>query len=398
MPVVTALLAAGALALSGCGDGSSAGGNDDGKNGRPGANAPDVKIKVSSKDGATNAGINDTGVKATGGKLTEVKLTEAESGKDVAGAISSDGTSWKPGVQLERGTKYKIVAKAKDAKGRAATENASFTTVSQANSFIGSYTPDDGKTVGVGMPVSFNFDKAITNKKDVQSHITVASSSGQKVVGHWFGTQRLDFRPEDYWKAGSKVTMKIDLEGVKGGQGITGVQSKTVSFTIGRSQVSTVDMNTQHMTVKRDGKTLKDVPISGGSPENPTYNGQMVISEKFEQTRMDGSTVGFGDKGKTYDIADVPHAMRLSSSGTFLHGNYWADASVYGNRGTSHGCVGLRDHQGGGGDTPGKWFFDESLIGDVVIIKNSDEQTVKPDNGLNGWNLSWADWKAGSAA
>ncbi|KOG42673.1 Ig-like domain-containing protein, partial [Streptomyces decoyicus] len=75
------------------------------------------------------------------------------------------GTSWKPGVQLERGTKYKIVAKGKDAKGRAVTENASFTTVSQANSFIGSYTPDNGKTVGVGMPVSFNFDKAITNKK-----------------------------------------------------------------------------------------------------------------------------------------------------------------------------------------------------------------------------------------
>jgi len=120
-----------------------------------------------------------------------VELAEAN-GKDVAGAISSDGTSWKPGVQLERGTKYRIVAKAKDAKGRAATENASFTTVSSANSFIGSYTPDDGKTVGVGMPVSFNFDKVISNKKDVQSHITVTSSSGQKVVGHWsaYGTSR----------------------------------------------------------------------------------------------------------------------------------------------------------------------------------------------------------------
>ncbi|MGY5127626.1 L,D-transpeptidase [Streptomyces nigrescens] len=398
MPAVTVLLAAGALALSACGAGPSAGGNDDGKNnGAAAVNSSDAKIKLPSKDGATDAGINDVSVKVTGGKLTEVKLTEADSGKVVAGAISSDGASWKPGVQLERGTKYRIVAKAKDAKGRAATENASFFTVSSANSFIGSYTPDNGKTVGVGMPVSFKFDKAITNKKDVQSHITVTSSSGQKVVGHWFGTQRLDFRPEDYWKAGSKVTMKIDLDGVKGGQGITGVQSKTVSFAIGRSQVSTVDMNTQTMTVKRDGKTLKNVPISGGSPENPTYNGQMVISEKLEQTRMDGSTVGF-DKQNTYDIPDVPHAMRLSDSGTFLHGNYWGSPSIFGNSGTSHGCVGLQDNQGGGGDTPGKWFFNESLIGDVVVVKNSDEQTIKPDNGLNGWNLSWTDWQAGSAA
>ncbi|MER6307199.1 L,D-transpeptidase [Streptomyces sp. NPDC001739] len=397
---VTALLAAGALALSACGGDAEAGGNDDGKNGQAGADAAakkdasDAKITVSSKDGATDASINDTGVKVTGGKLTDVKLTVADTGATVAGAISADGTSWKPGAQLERGTKYKITANAKDAKGRSATENATFSTVSSANSFIGTYTPDNGKTVGVGMPVSFNFDKVITNKKDVQSHIKVTSSSGQEVVGHWFGAQRLDFRPEDYWKAGSKVTMKIDLDGVKGGNGITGVQSKTVSFTIGRSQVSTVDMNTQTMTVKRDGKVLKRVPISGGSPEHPTYNGQMVISEKFEQTRMDGSTVGFGGE---YDIKDVPHAMRLSSSGTFIHGNYWGSPSVFGNSGTSHGCVGLRDSKGGGGDTPGKWFFNESLVGDVVVVKNSHDRMVQPDNGLNGWNLSWSDWKAGSA-
>ncbi|MFF9480677.1 Ig-like domain-containing protein [Streptomyces sp. NPDC014733] len=396
---LTALLAAGALTLSACG-GSAEAGSGDGKNGQAGADAAaakdasDAKITVSSKDGATDASINATGVKVTGGKLTEVKLTVADSGAPVEGAISGDGTSWKPGVQLERGTKYKLVANAKDAKGRPATENATFSTVSSDHSFIGNYTPDDGKTVGVGMPVSFNFDKVITNKKDVQSHITVTSDSGQEVVGHWFGAQRLDFRPEEYWKANSKVTMKIDLDGVQGGDGITGVQSKTVTFTIGRSQVSTVDMNTQTMTVKRNGSVLKSVPISGGSPDHPTYNGQMVISEKFTQTRMDGSTVGFGGE---YDIKDVPHAMRLSSSGTFIHGNYWGSPSIFGNSGTSHGCVGLRDAKGGGGDTPGKWFFNESLIGDVVIVKNSHDKTVQPDNGLNGWNLSWSQWKAGSA-
>ncbi|GGX24215.1 hypothetical protein GCM10010341_51790 [Streptomyces noursei] len=191
--------------------------------------------------------------------------------------------------------------------------------------------------------------------------------------------------------------MKIDLEGVKGGEGITGVQSKTVTFTIGRSQVSTVDLNTQTMTVVRDGKPLKSLPVSGGSPKHPTYNGQMVISEKLVQTRMDGSTVGFNDPNNTYNIPDVPHAMRLSASGTFLHGNYWSSSSVFGRSGTSHGCIGLHDNRGGGGNTPATWFFEQSLVGDVVIVKNSPEQTVKPDNGLNGWNLSWSEWQAGSA-
>jgi hypothetical protein len=304
---------------------------------------------------------------------------------------------WKPAAQLERGTKYRISATAKDAEGRTAAANSTFTTVTSANSFVGTYTPDGGTTVGVGMPVSFTFDKAISDKKAVQSHITVTSSSGQQVVGHWFGTQRLDFRPEEYWKAGSKVTMKIDLDGVQGANGVLGVQKKTVTFTVGRSQVSTVDANTQTMTVVRDGRTVRTIPISTGSPQFTTYNGQMVISEKFTSTRMNSRTV---DLGGEYDIPDVPHAMRLTTSGTFIHGNYWYNRGnpPFGSTGTSHGCVGLQDVRGGQGDTPAKWFYDSSLIGDVVIVKNSADKAVAPDNGLNGWNMPWSQWVAQGAA
>ncbi|MFF4353269.1 Ig-like domain-containing protein [Streptomyces sp. NPDC001530] len=390
-----AALMVGALTLTACGGNANA----DSKSGKDGKNATKTstaKIVISAKDGSTGASINATGVKVSDGKLTDVKMTVAGTGTAVPGAITANGSAWKPKEQLERGTKYQISVTAKDAKGRTSAANSIFTTVSSSDSFIGTYTPDNGTTVGVGMPVSFNFDKVISNKKAVQSHITVSSSSGQQVVGHWFGAQRLDFRPEEYWKAGSKVTMKIDLDGVQGANGVYGVQKKTVTFTIGRSQVSTVDVNTQTMTVVRDGKTLKTVPISAGSPEHTTYNGQMVISEKFVQTRMNGSTVGYGGE---YDISDVPHAMRLTSSGTFIHGNYWYNRGnpPFGRQGTSHGCVGLADVQGAQGDTTAKWFYDNSLIGDVVTVKNSPDKTVSPDNGLNGWNMSWSAWTAGSA-
>ncbi|MFI8189785.1 Ig-like domain-containing protein [Streptomyces sp. NPDC085946] len=388
-------LVVGALTLTACGGSASAENGDEGGRGSS-ARTSVAKIVISAKDGSAGASINRTGVKVSGGKLTGVRMTVAETDETVPGAMSADGSVWKPKEQLERGTKYRISATAKDSDGRTAAADSVFTTVSPANSFIGTYTPDNGATVGVGMPVSFTFDKAITDRKAVQSHITVRSSSGQKVVGHWFGAQRLDFRPEEYWKAGSKVTMKIDLDGVQGADGIHGVQKKTVTFTVGRSQVSTVDVNTQTMTVVRDGKTLKSVPISAGSPDTPTYNGQMVISEKFVQTRMNGSTVGFGGE---YDIPDVPHAMRLTTSGTFLHGNYWYSkgSPPFGRQGTSHGCVGLQDVQGARGSTPAKWFYDHSLVGDVVIVKNSPDKTVAPDNGLNGWNLPWGEWVAGSA-
>ena len=394
-----AALVVGTLTLSGCGGNANADTNakTDGKNGDTSVKTSVAKIAISAKDGSTAASINATGVQVSGGKLAGVKMTVAGSGQAVDGAISANGSSWKPKEQLERGTKYEISATAKDASGKTAAANSIFTTVSSANSFIGTYTPDNGTTVGVGMPVSFNFDKAISDTKAVQSHITVTSTSGQKVEGHWFGAQRLDFRPEEYWKAGSKVTMKIDLDGVQGANGVYGVQKKTVTFTIGRSQVSTVDVNTQTMTVVRNGQTLKSVPISSGSPDHTTYNGQMVISEKFTQTRMNSRTVGLGGE---YDIPDVPHAMRLTSSGTFIHGNYWYNKAnpPFGQTGTSHGCVGLADVQGAQGATNAKWFYDNSLIGDVVIVKNSPDKTVSPDNGLNGWNMSWSEWTAGSAA
>ncbi|MBV7670640.1 L,D-transpeptidase family protein [Streptomyces halstedii] len=400
-------LLGGVMVLSACSDdggsGGSAGGSKTSQAQVDEAAAKDTseaQITIAPKNGATNASINNAAmVTVAKGKLTEVTMTTSD-GKAVEGTLAADGSNWKPDGQLERSTTYKISATAADSKDRQAHANSSFTTVSPENSFIGNFTPEDGSTVGVGMPVSINFNKAITNQKDVQAGITVTSSSGQEVVGHWFNNQRLDLRPEDYWQSGSTVTLKLALDGVEGADGVVGVQQKTVTFKVGRNQVSTVDAKSHTMTVTRDGKTVKTIPISAGSPDNPTYNGQMVISEKLKETHMDGATVGFTDddgKGE-YDIKDVPHAMRLSTSGTFIHGNYWGKG-IFGNVNTSHGCVGLADAQGAGDpNTPGAWFFDNSMIGDVVIVKNSPDKTITPDNGLNGWNMSWSEWTAGSAS
>ncbi|MEU1212679.1 Ig-like domain-containing protein [Streptomyces sp. NPDC005791] len=402
-------LLGGVLVLSACSDdgGSGSASSDSSKSSQAqvdeaaAKDASEAQITIAPKNGATNASINNAAmVTVAKGKLTEVTMTTAE-GDAVEGTLAADGSSWKPGGQLERSTTYKISATATDAKDRAAHANSSFTTVSPENSFIGNFTPEDGSTVGVGMPVSINFNKEITNRKAVQDGIKVTSSSGQEVVGHWFNNKRLDLRPEDYWQGGSTVTLKLALDGVEGADGVVGVQQKTVTFKVGRNQVSTVDAKAHTMTVTRDGKTIKTIPISAGSSENPTYNGQMVISEKFKETRMDGSTVGFTDddgKGE-YDIKDVPHAMRLSTSGTFIHGNYWGAKSIFGSANTSHGCVGLSDTKGADDPgTAGAWFYDNSMIGDVVIVKNSPDKTIAADNGLNGWNMNWSEWTAGSAA
>ncbi|KUN85909.1 hypothetical protein AQJ66_12750 [Streptomyces bungoensis] len=405
LTVASALLG-GVLALTGCSGGGNAKAADTGDSSQAKVDeaaakkSSEAQITITPKDGADNASINNSAtVTVAKGTLTGVTMT-TQDGSAVAGQLSPDRKSWKPSVPLQRSTTYKIAAVAKDSQGRIANENASFTTVSPANSFIGTFTPDDGATVGVGMPVSINFDKAITNKAAVQKGITVTSSSGQEVACHWFNANRMDCRPEQYWKEGATVTLKLALDGVEGAPGVTGVQQKTVTFHIGRNQVSYVDAKTKQMKVTQDGKVVKTIPISAGAPEHTTYEGQMVISEKFKQTRMNGATVGFkdGDGKGEYDIKDVPHAMRLTTSGTFIHGNYWGGPSVFGNANTSHGCVGLQDVKGAGDpSTPAAWFYSHSLIGDVVVVQNTGDKTVAPDNGLNGWNMDWAQWKAGSA-
>ncbi|MFF8593716.1 Ig-like domain-containing protein [Streptomyces sp. NPDC015220] len=354
--------------------------------------ASDAQIKITPGQGAHNVGVNaPVKVTVSDGKLTKVTMTAVATGTVLPGTLSADGTSWKPDGGLERATKYQIAAEAADAEGRSAAENATITTVSPANDFIGHVSPQDGSTVGVGMPVSVTFGKAVGDKAAVQSKIQVSSSSGQRVVGHWLNDGRLDFRPQSYWKPGSTVTVKLTSHGVQ----------KTVTFKVGRSQISTVDAGTKQMTVVRNGKTIKTIPISSGSPEHPTYNGQMVISEKFQHIRMNAASVNLTEKdGKpSYNIAAVPHAMRLTDSGTFIHGNYWGADSVFGKANTSHGCVGLKDVRGGSdGKQPAAWFFDHSLIGDVVIVKNSDDKAkLAPDNGFSDWNMPWSQWVAGSA-
>jgi lipoprotein-anchoring transpeptidase ErfK/SrfK len=393
-----ALAVAGLLAgLVGCTAADGGGGIDIGLPGK--ARAPGDVIRVSPEDGsrAVPAG-GPVEVKLDSGRLERVSVVQVEDGRrtEVAGEVSADGLRWRPrpGTRLALAAKYSVDAVALDAHGRRSARHTTFTTAVPESRFIGYFKPENRSTVGTGMIVSFGFNRPIENRAEVERAIRITSEPPVEVVGHWFGKERLDFRPAAYWRPGTKVTVELGLRDVEGAPGVYGIQRKTVGFTVGRSQVSLVDAAAHTMEVRRDGELLATVPITAGAPKTTTYNGKMVATELYDVTRMDGRTVGFGGE---YDIKDVPHAIRLTDSGTFLHGNYWAAASTFGSANVSHGCVGLRDEKGGSADSPAGWFFDRTLIGDVVEVVNSQDKEVAPDNGLGGWNLEWDEWKTGSA-
>ncbi|MFB7501073.1 Ig-like domain-containing protein [Streptomyces sp. NPDC056161] len=390
--------------LTGCGSSANASGvGENGKNGQNGNNGNNTAasaqavteratITVTPAAGTAKADFTSpVKVSVANGTLASVKVTDAD-GAALPGGLNDARTKWTSSRNPYSGTAYTVTARAQDTAEATVT---TFTTEAPAETFLGYFTPEADSTSGVGMPVSLNFTRAVTDRTAVQKAITVTAEPAVEVVGHWFDDTRLDFRPETYWAPGTTVTLSLRLRDVEGADGVYGEQSKDVTFHIGREQISTVDLAAKRMTVVRDGRTSATYPVTGGDPDHRTWAGIMVISERFKQTRMESSTVGLGDE---YDIPDVPHAQRLTTSGTFVHGNYWASTSVFGHQNTSHGCVGLHDAKGAGDrSVDGYEFYDSSMLGDVVVVKNSGDETVDPANGLNGWNMSWADWKAGSA-
>lgn len=356
-------------------------------------------VTIAPQDGATEVATDGVlKVGATGGKLTRVVVTTSE-GKAVEGKISVDGASWAPGAALQTATRYAVSATATDAAGLVSAMQSSFTTLTPANTNFGYFNIDENETYGVGMIVSLDFTKPVEDKAVVNQSVTVTSEPAVEVKGHWFGNQRLDFRPEKYWAPGTKVTLHLRLDGKQTSPKVYGKQNKDVGFTIGRAQTSVADNSAHTLTVTRDGALLRKLPASLGNSENTTYNGKMTIRAKEGTIRMNGQSVGYA--AGTYDIPDVPHSMQLTYSGTYVHGNYWYEDKAnppFGRLNTSHGCVGLQDVKGGDdAKLPAAWFYNESLVGDVVEVVNSPDKTIDPtrENEWSGdWTLTWAKWTA----
>ncbi len=380
-----------AAALAGCGLTDVVAG------GKP--RSPEEAIRVSPDDGTKDVRPTDrVVVRVPDGRLERVAVSriEDDGSTPVPGRIAPDGLSWRPSghTRLVPAARYTVDAVALDGHGRRSARHTTFTTYVPPHRLVGFFTPEHGATVGTGMIVSLEFNRPVADRAAVERAVSVTARPATEVAGHWFGARRLDFRPRARWRPGTQVTMDLRLRGVRAAPGVLGTQRKTVRFRIGRDQTSRVDAAAHTMTVWRGRRRLATLPVTAGGPGSPTYNGKMVILERHPVTRMDGDTVGFGAE---YDIPDVPHALRLTTSGTFLHGNYWAPPRTFGGTNTSHGCVGLRDIQGGGPDTPAGWFYERSLVGDVVEVVNSRDREVAPDNGLGGWNMPWQEWRAGSA-
>lgn len=256
---------------------------------------------------------------------------------------------------------------------------------------LDSIAPLDDTTVGVAMPISIIFTDPVAPRarKGIEEAISIKTSTPVAGAWHWFGEQRLDFRPKKFWPANTRVAVDAEFAHVPDGYGRYGTHGYTRNFKIGSDVRTHVFVQMHKATVTINGKLARTMPIDAGSPEFPSWDGTMAVVDKERTTRMTSCSVGIAcDKSDPnfYDLT-LPWDVRITNSGTFLH--YSTGDPYPGHSYGSHGCVHLSWNDA-------EWYYNLSKQGDPVTIQGSPRGLAEGDNGYADYDVSWADWLAGS--
>ena len=394
VPMLVGALIAVSLVAAGCGTGGSGSGGSSlqdvmhSKAVKP--EVPKASVSINVARGATAVPVDRRiSVTADSGTLTSVAVSSPSG--TIPGRMSADKKTWTAGTLLEPGTTYTVSSEAAIDGGKSIKRTIRFRTAALTldQQTYPSIAPLNGETVGVGMPVIVTFDVPVTDHASIEKHLQVVSQPVQKGSWHWISNTEVHWRPAKYWKPGSTVSVKADINSVPAGNGIFGQLDRTIQFHVGAAHIYRVDAKTDQMQVFSNGHLLRTVPITTGKPGFTTRSGIKLIIEKFPHKRMNSETIGIDPNGpEGYNIGDVRWAMRVTYSGEFLHAAPWSVA-YQGHSNVSHGCTGMSTANA-------DWLYHMSRRGDVVVTTGTNRH-MELTNGYGDWNESFAQYRRGSA-
>jgi lipoprotein-anchoring transpeptidase ErfK/SrfK len=330
-------------------------------------------------------------ITAANGTLGDVTAS-GPGGAPLGGQFNHDRTRWTSNP-LAYGTAYTTAATGRSADGSEIPAlQSSFSTLKPARTLaVESIRPSNGDVVGIAMPVTINFDAPVKDRAAVQQRLAVIASVPTPGAFHWMSDQQVNWRPKEYWKAGTVVVVKAALNGVNTGGGTYGAKDSVTTFSIGKAQSVIGDVNTFQLTMYVDGKPVQSLPASFGRAIYPTQYGVHVAYEKTPLQRMRSDTWAGGPKVGDpgfYDV-DVPFAVRISANGEFVHVN-GATVEQQGRANVSHGCINLSPANG-------KLFYDWVQFGDPVEIVGSSRPLTPGDGPISDWTIPWDEYVKGSA-
>ncbi|GAA0383249.1 hypothetical protein GCM10009530_37590 [Microbispora corallina] len=261
---------------------------------------------------------------------------------------------------------------------------------------IADITPmgENVEKVGVGFPIIVTFDRKVTDRAAAEAALQVQADKPVEGAWRWVSDRKAVYRTRTYWHPHQKVTFTAHLSQIPGNESAKDV---TRRFAVGAANISVVDTKKHVMKVRRDGKLVKSIPISagrGGLIRNGvdvylTTSGVHLTMGKKRVETMTSAWMGVTDpKNPLYYKLQIPWAVRISDSGEYVHQSA-GDYQFLGKSNQSHGCV--RATPAGA-----RWFYGIAQRGDVVKITGT-KRKLDWRNGWSYWQLTWTQWKKGSA-
>lgn len=318
------------------------------------------------------------------GTISNVTVTGP--GGAVEGIFEKD--AWTPSKALELNTEYRLTATASDGTAK----EASFKTVSPGSAETTFKLPYLDDNMGVGMPAYVKFSRAIPKeyRASIEEHAKVTVTPAQEGAWGWISDTELLYRPKEYWKPGTKISLDLRWLGVQATENTWLKKDVPGTFSIRDvSRVIKVDIANYTTTIVDNGETVKTLPSTTGKEDFVTRSGTKLILEKYDSLKMDSETIAIPSGSSEAYNMDVQYAMRVTWTGEFIHAAPWS-VSSQGKANVSHGCVGLSTDNAG-------WLYEGTSIGDVVEFTGS-ERKMEPSEGLGVWLYSWDEWKALSAS
>lgn len=330
-------------------------------------------------------------IRTAHGTIFALKMVNSD-GEAVKGSINSEKTGWTSAEPLGYGRTYQVTGSAVGKDGKAVGIKGAYSTVEPDYAVGVKMNPTEGDVVGIAAPILFSLATDITDpvgRANIEKAITITTVP--KTPGGFAWIQHdngwgLDWRPMNYWKPGTKVTVTAKLYGVEFGQNYWGREDVSTSFTIGRSEIVKGDVNSHRLKVYRDGRLLFDFPTSYGLEDDPgrvTHSGTYIVMSKEYLHLMSNP------KYKYFNFKAY-YAVRISNNGTFIHAND-GTADVQGYDNVTHGCANLTSENA-------KAFYDQTMYGDPVEITGSTIPVNDGDGDIRDWSIPWSTWKTLSAS
>jgi lipoprotein-anchoring transpeptidase ErfK/SrfK len=217
-----------------------------------------------------------------------------------------------------------------------------------AVSRVASIQPAGGEVVGVAHPVIVTFTGPVADRAAVERTIKIASPSHMTGRFTWVDDNVVQWIPNIYWPAHTKVTVQV--------------QGLSTGFETGDAVKAVASISAHTFTVSINDEVVRTMPASMGKPSRPTPVGSFSALSKERTVTFDSRTIGIPLSSSEGYLIQGQYAVRVTWSGVYVHSAPWSvDSQGYAN--VSHGCINLSPDNAA-------WYFDTVHIGDPIIVES----------------------------